>query len=472
MKKLLLPLFIFCFSLIAPPSFAQVARTFKVNISADGEAWMQIYMPKNPTGRAIVDCPGGGYSGLAMDHEGHQWASFFAERGITFGVLKYRMPKGDRTIPMGDAQTAIKMMRDSAAVWNINPHDVGIMGFSAGGHLASTTATHASGASRPDFQILFYPVISMDERETHKGSCVNFLGDGRADEKLVKEFSNQYQIRKRITPPCLLLLSQDDTVVPPLTNALPYYTSMSKAGIPCTMHIYPTGGHGWGYRESYAYHYNMLNDLSTWLAMLDAPKKDAVKVACIGNSITDGYGLKRTESESYPAQLQKILGSNYLVKNYGVSGRTMLNNGNRPYMKEMMWREAKDFCPDVVVIKLGTNDSKSINWDTHSKEFSADMQQMIDILNTLPSKPKIFLCTPIAGNHQSNGNPDNVCRDKVIREEVIPQILKVAKKNKLQVIDLYPVVNVDDKDMQKDMLHPTAAGAKKIAQAVAEAIKK
>lgn len=463
-------LFILTMLLAAVTSMAQVARTFKVNISADGEAWMQVYQPKNPTGRAVVDCPGGGYSHLAMDHEGHDWAPFFCERGITFGVLKYRMPKGDRSIPMGDAQAAIKMMRDSASVWKVNPYDIGIMGFSAGGHLASTTATHSPQATRPNFQILFYPVISMQENETHKGSWQNFLGEGRNDEKLCKEFSNYNQIRRHETPPAIILMSQDDFVVPVLTNGIPYFSSMLKAGVSCTMHMYPVAGHGWGYRESFPYHYNMLNDLSTWLSQLDAPKADAIKVACIGNSITDGAGLRMVDNVSYPAQLQRMLGSGYNVKNYGVSGRTMLNNGNRPYMKEQAWKDALEFCPDIVVIKLGTNDSKIVNWNEHGKEFATDTQQMIDALNALPSKPKIFLCTPIAGNHQSS-NPDNQCRDQVIKDEVIPQILKVAKKNKLQVIDLYPIVNLDSKDMQRDMLHPTEAGAKKIAQAVADAIR-
>ncbi|MCQ2254917.1 MAG: GDSL-type esterase/lipase family protein [Bacteroidaceae bacterium] len=459
-------------ALAVMPLMAQVAKSFKVNISDDGEAWMQVYMPKNPTGRAIVDCPGGGYSGLAMDHEGYDWVPYFTERGITFAVLKYRMPKGDRTIPMGDAQAAVKMMRDSADVWKVNPNDVGIMGFSAGGHLASTVATHSPLASRPNFQILFYPVISMQENETHKGSWSNFLGKDKNDEKLCKEFSNYTQIRRHETPPAIILMSQDDFLVPTLTNGILYYSAMTKVGVACTMHIYPIAGHGWGYRESFPYHYNMLNDLSTWLSMLDAPKKDAVKVACIGNSITDGHGIRVVDADSYPAQLQKILGNGYYVRNYGVSGRTMLNNGNRPYMKEKAWKEAQEFNPDVVVIKLGTNDSKPLNWDAHSKEFAADMQQMIDALNALPSKPKIYLCTPIAGNHQAGNQPDNQCRDNIIREEVIPQILKVAKKNKLEVIDLYPVVNLDNKDMQRDMLHPTEAGAKKIAKAVAEVISK
>ncbi len=450
-------------------SFAQVARSFIVNISPDGDSWMKIYMPKNPTGRAIVDCPGGGYSGLAMDHEGHDWASYFTERGIVFGVLKYRMPHGNREIPMSDAQAAVKMMRDSADVWGVNPNDVGIMGFSAGGHLASTIATHAQLSSRPNFQILFYPVISMKESESHKGSCVNFLGDDRSDEKIVKEFSNFNKISKRFTPPGIVLMSQVDGAVPPLTNGIAYFNAMTQKGVPCTLHVYPDGGHGWGFRESFSYHYSMLGDLSAWLSQLTPIKKDAIRVACIGNSITDGHGIRR-ETETYPSQLQNMLGADYLVKNFGVSGRTMINNGNRPYMKENAWKDAQAFCPDIVVIKLGTNDSKPVNWDTHSSEYSADMQKMIDTLNALPSKPKILLCTPIVGNHQAGDNPQNQCRDKVIRDEVIPQILKVAKKNKLQVIDLYPVVSLNGEEMQKDMLHPTAAGAHKIAQSVAKAI--
>ena len=144
--------------------------------SSDGQSELTCYLPKNPSGRAVVDCPGGGYSHLAMDHEGHQWAEYFNKQGIAFFVLKYRMPYGNRNIPLSDAYQAIRTVRDSSAVWKINKEEVGIMGFSAGGHLASSVSTHAETAVRPNFSILFYPVISMDERISHKGSCVNFLG--------------------------------------------------------------------------------------------------------------------------------------------------------------------------------------------------------------------------------------------------------------------------------------------------------
>ena len=182
-------LFAFCLTLVALSMQAQTARTFTVNITPDGKANMVAYLPEMPFGRAIVDCPGGGYQHLAINHEGHDWAEFFNRQGIAYFVLTYRMPNGDRSIPMGDAQNAIRMVRDSALVWHINPDDVGIMGFSAGGHLASTVSTHSEYDCRPNFSILFYPVISMNERETHKGSCVNFLGkDGQRDERLVKQF--------------------------------------------------------------------------------------------------------------------------------------------------------------------------------------------------------------------------------------------------------------------------------------------
>ena len=189
-------------ALLTLPLWSQTARQFTVNITPDGLAKMEAYLPQQPTGRAIVDCPGGGYSHLATQHEGHDWAPWFNERGIAFFVLTYRMPNGNRTIPLGDAQQAIRIVRDSAQVWGINPLDVGIMGFSAGGHLASSVSTHSEFDCRPDFSILFYPVVSMDQRVTHKGSCVNFLGEeGAKDDKLVKWWSNQNAVVSHLTPP-------------------------------------------------------------------------------------------------------------------------------------------------------------------------------------------------------------------------------------------------------------------------------
>lgn len=450
---------------------AQTARELTVSLTPDGAANIRVFLPEHPSGRAVVGCPGGGYSHLSMQNEGTDWAEYFNRQGIVYCVLTYRMPKGDRSIPMSDAQNAIRTVRDSADAWHVSPYDVGIMGFSAGGHLASTTATHAPQEARPDFQILFYPVISMDERATHKGSVVGFLGDGRGDEKLVREFSNDRQVRKHQTPPAIILMAGDDRAVPPMTNGLAYYTALRKAGVPATLHIYPSGGHGFGFRAGFTYHDLMLTELTTWLDNLPMPKAGARRVACVGNSITDGYGIDMADVDGYPAQLQRILGRDYCVRNFGVSGRTMLNSGDRPYMKERAWADAKAFSPDIVVIKLGTNDSKSANWDGHAKDFTADAQRMIDELKALPSNPVIYLCNPIkADAPRKVGDPREI-NDSTIANAIVPAIAKLARKNKLQVIDLRDVIDPKSKDdMQRDGIHPTPKGAKRIAKAVAEEI--
>ena len=225
--RLLLSIFM---ALTASAMPAQTARKFSVNITPDGRANMTVYLPQQPTGRAVVDCPGGGYSHLSMQNEGHDWAQWFNQQGIAFCVLTYRMPNGDRSIPVGDAQQAIRTVRDSAALWGVNPYDVGIMGFSAGGHLASTVSTHSEYDCRPNFTILFYPVISMNERETHSGSVNGFLGKGKTDQKLVREFSSQNAVRRHLTPPAIILLANDDRAVPPVTNGIAYYSAMRRQG--------------------------------------------------------------------------------------------------------------------------------------------------------------------------------------------------------------------------------------------------
>ncbi len=225
---------------------------------------MRVYLPDTAkaTGRAVVALPGGGYSHLALNHEGHDWAPFFNERGIAYAVVAYTMPKGDRSLPIGDACNAVKLLRDSAGVWNLDPAQIGIMGSSAGGHLASTVATHAPAESRPDFQILFYPVITMDKAYTHRGSHDNLLGKD-ADETLETEYSNEKQVTAE-TPRAFLILSSDDRAVPP-ANSVNYYTALLANGIPAALHIYPTGGHGWGFHNSFSYHDQVLDELSAWL---------------------------------------------------------------------------------------------------------------------------------------------------------------------------------------------------------------
>jgi acetyl esterase/lipase/lysophospholipase L1-like esterase len=448
-------------------AYAQTARSFKLYNSADSASTLEVFLPENPTGRAIVDCPGGGYVNLAMDHEGYDWVDYFNRQGIAYCILSYRMPHGDRNIPLGDAYHAIATVRDSAEVWHVNPYDVGIMGFSAGGHLASSVSTHADFRSRPNFTILFYPVISMDEKETHQGSCQNFLGDGQSDASLVRYWSNYNVVPTHLVPPAVIFMSADDGLVPPATNGIKYYNALLRAGTPCAMYVYPTGGHGFGFHTDFAYHNQMLNELSTWLQNLPAPRPDAVRVACIGNSITDGYGIEMCSVNGYPAQLQKLLGEGYNVRNFGRCSRTLLNKGDHPYMNEEAWQMALDFNPNIVVVKLGTNDSKPENWQ-YGSEFEDDLQQMVSRLKSLPSNPKIYLATPIPAF-----KPTWNINDSVINDAIIPVIRKVAKRNHLEVIDLHAQFKDNEgNQMLDDGIHPNAAGAAQMARIVSDALRK
>ena len=441
---------------------AKTARKFTLNLTDDGKAQMVCFLPDSASGRAIVGVPGGGYSVLSNGHEGYLASDWLNNQGIAYFVVNYRLPNGDRSLPIADVQKGIRIVRDSAAVWGINPRDVGIMGFSAGGHLSSVISTLSDFDVRPDFTILFYPVISMDERVSHKWSCVNFLGEeGHHDPELVGKYSTQNAVKRHLTPPAIIFTASDDRLVPFVTNGLEYYKAMRNAGNACTMHVYPTGDHGFGFGPWFKYHDQLLADLGNWLKNLQAPKPGAVRVACIGNSITDGHGIDMAPMYGYPALLQKALGSDYWVKNFGVSGRTMLNHGDVPYMNEMAWRDAVAFQPDIAVIKLGTNDSKPQN-TVHLSEFKNDLEQMIKSLG----KARIILCTPIPAFKSSWG-----INDSVIVNDIIPFQQEVARKYGLKVIDLHTLMANDEELVQPDGIHPNEKGVAKMAEIIAAAIK-
>lgn len=222
-----------------------------------------VYRPEKSNGMAIIMCPGGGYARLAMGHEGHDMAAWFTAQGITYVVLKYRMPNGHYEVPLSDAEQAIRIVRQHAAEWNINPHRIGIMGASAGGHLAASLATlYSSQETRPDFQVLFYPVISMKEGVTHAGSRVNLIGE-KPSAELEKKYSLEQQVNAQ-TPQAFIMLSSDDGAVPP-ANSLGYYEALLKNHVPATLHAYPIGGHGWGFRDNFTYKRQWTGELEKWL---------------------------------------------------------------------------------------------------------------------------------------------------------------------------------------------------------------
>ena len=223
------------------------------------EATLTIYPASKPNGQAIIACPGGGYAGVAATHEGHDMAAWFNAQGITYAVLYYRMPYGKHEIPLSDAQRAIRFIRKHADRWAIR--QLGIMGSSAGGHLASTAATHFTAETRPDFQILFYPVVTMN-KNTHQGSKDNLLGKNPSSD-LIKLYSNEAQVTEQ-TPPAFIMHSSDDTVVP-VDNSINYYLAMVKKGVSASMHLFPIGGHGWGYNENFTYKRQWQEELEKWL---------------------------------------------------------------------------------------------------------------------------------------------------------------------------------------------------------------
>ncbi len=218
---------------------------------------LAVYLPapEKATGTAVIICPGGGYYLESYRLEGTVIAEAFAEQGITAFILKYRLPSDsimkDKSIgPLQDAQQAIKMVRQRAAEWKVDTSRIGIMGFSAGGHLAATAATHFSKSYipnpektnlRPDFLILVYPVISMTDSLTHMGSRNNLLGKNPAEDQILL-FSNELHVNRN-TPPTWLTHTGDDTAVP-VENSIRFYQALIKKKVPAEMHLYPKGNHG------------------------------------------------------------------------------------------------------------------------------------------------------------------------------------------------------------------------------------
>jgi acetyl esterase/lipase len=207
-------------------------------------------------GAAVIICPGGGYGVLVIDREGYQVAEAFNKIGVAAFVLKYRLPSDkimeDRSIgPLQDAQQAIRLVRERAKGYNIDPQKIGIMGFSAGGHLAATAGTHydksfidnpGRTSLRPDFMVLVYPVISLLDKVGHKGSGLNLLGASPSPEK-VRYFSNELQVGKT-APPAFLTHAGDDKVVD-VANSIQFYEALNRNGVPADLHIYSKGDHGY-----------------------------------------------------------------------------------------------------------------------------------------------------------------------------------------------------------------------------------
>lgn len=244
---------------------------------------LEIYLPltRTATGKAMVIFPGGGYQGLAYDVEGIEFAKWLNSKGIAAFVVKYRMPISDSVVegykvPLQDAQRAIRQVRYNAEKWNVSKDQIGIMGFSAGGHLASTLGTRFnedslvgpinSLSARPDFMVLVYPVITMQSDYTHTGSRNKLLGD-TPDKKTVDAYSSELNVDEN-TPPTFIVHATDDKVVS-VTNSILFYQALEKEEIYSEMHIYPTGGHGFGLAIGLGHLSTWTDRLYQWIESLD-----------------------------------------------------------------------------------------------------------------------------------------------------------------------------------------------------------
>jgi len=288
------------------------------------------------TGAGIVVCPGGGYGGLAVDTEGHQIAQFLNRNGISAFVLRYRLGRHyPHPTPMQDVQRAIRYVRNDAAKWGVDPQRIGVMGFSAGGHLASTAATHFDSGNtessdpidqvscRPDFAVLCYPVITMSQDFGHKGSARNLLGEN-PDPKLLKLMSNELQVTAD-TPPTFLFHTSDDQVVPPM-NSISFYQALNQAGVPAEMHIYRHGRHGVSLAPGYPALVGWTDLLMNWLkssGFLTDAKRSAVE----GSINIDGTPLRwgtvtfqpdGAHAENMPAICGRVLNGKFSIpEEYG-----------------------------------------------------------------------------------------------------------------------------------------------------------
>lgn len=235
---------------------------FLMNIS-EPRIYSYLAPKEKATGTAVIICPGGAYAGVSIIKEGSEIAKWFNDLGVSAFVLYYRMPNGHLNIPLRDAQSALEIVYKHAKEWNINKNKIGIMGFSAGGHLASTVGTHfKTKTERPAFMILAYPVITMNKELTHKGSRDNLMGKN-PDEELVNFYSNELQVSKN-TPPTFLVHALDDKTVP-IENSENFLKALENNKVPVELHKFEVGGHGFGMRKRGIPVDNWADLLKIWL---------------------------------------------------------------------------------------------------------------------------------------------------------------------------------------------------------------
>ena len=460
------------------------------------------YLPPREmaTGTAVVVCPGGGYGMLAMDHEGEQVAAWLNSFGVAAFVLRYRHAEYARhPAPLQDAQRAIRLVRNKADEWGIDPERVGILGFSAGGHLASTAGTHFDGgntdaedaterpSSRPDFMVLAYPVISMKDGVTHQGSKRNLLGES-PDPELVNLLSNEQQVTSE-TPRTFLFHTTSDEGVP-VENSLAFYEALREAGVPAEMHVFVEGRHGvglapedealsmwpklcevWMRREGFLAP-TSASGMETSANEAEADTSEAQRIVFFGDSITEAGdregGYVRLVADSldarYPDQDIEVIGA-------GISGNRV------PDLLARVGPDVLDKDPTAVVIYIGINDVW--HWDLYDKgtpkeDFESGLRTLADTLQQAGAD--VIFCTPsMIGEKADGSNPQDAMLDEYAQTS-----RQIADEKGLEVCDLRAEFveylkqnnpeNRSEGLLTTDGVHLNEAGNRFVAEAISQTL--
>ena len=242
-------------------NFSPTSITDSVEWNAVDTPVLHLFRSPVPTGKVVLMCPGGGYRHLGVQNEGYSFVPWYNDLGVDVAVLQYRMPYGHPEVPLSDVHRSMRILRE-----RFPSSLVGIQGFSAGGHLASMAATHYTDSiTRPDFQILFYPVIAVSGPNAHVGSSQRLLGENPSDEML-SLYNNHLQVTPD-TPAAFIVHSSDDSIVP-VANSIDYYNALVANHVPASLHIYPFGDHGWGFAKGFAFFPMWTAELALWLSIL------------------------------------------------------------------------------------------------------------------------------------------------------------------------------------------------------------
>lgn len=450
---------------------------------------LSVYLPEHPNGIAVLACPGGGYVDVWDMHEGKMLADWYNEQGIVYAVLKYRLPNGHKEVPLDDVHQAMRIMRQHNKEWGFEK--LGIQGCSAGGHLAAMASTHYSCSDdQPDFQILFYPVITLDPSYTHDGTLYNLLGE-KPSRKLIDQYSNEKQVTAQ-TPPAFILASTDDGLVP-VRNSIEYYNALLAHGVEVSMHLYPEGGHGWCWRDSFRFKPQYCNELAAWLHRM-APKR---RVLFIGDSITDGGwgrsgGDMRPSAERDEWDKNHVYGHGYVEQtasyfeshfpedemqfwNRGISGNTLHQMAQR-------WQEdCINLRPNVISVLVGTNDvhyyleqkqqDPDLTFDQQAWE--AEYRQLLT--HTRDSLPgvELVLCTPFVAKAGWVGDADNYTeRERLVTAlaDIVRRIAQDYRQTTLIEFDsLFNQLRSEHPTSNNsywiwDGIHPTPAGHHKMSE--------